>query len=231
MLFAFAALSAQRRIGSFCPESRTHQILPHPCKKVIGITHIIASKCPRDINAIWAGLTITATGTRYFHLLIHSISDIFKHRTIGFCHFSDFHCICNPYIFLNHCHAVHAGQHNTNLRLVPEPAKPPFCRTSLRFGCRKQILSLFRQTVDQPAAPQRFHDNHRNAPFRCISNTFRTGLVVNIHIIILDLTKFPIIGIQKRHKILTVAVVGKSNPTNLPVFLFLIDPVKNSHPD
>ena len=67
MLFAFAALSAQRRIGPFCPESRTHQILPHPCKKVIGITHIIASKCPWDINAIWAGLTITAAGTRYFH--------------------------------------------------------------------------------------------------------------------------------------------------------------------
>lgn len=78
----FPALPAQRRIGPLCPESRTHQILSHPRKKVIGVANIITSESSWDIHTIWAGLTITAAGTRYLHLLIHGTSDLAKQLLI-----------------------------------------------------------------------------------------------------------------------------------------------------
>ena len=89
---------------------------------------------------------------------------------------------------------------------------------------RKQLLCPLRKIFYQPAAPQRLHDHHRD-PFAVgIVQAPPSRLGVLIHIVVLDLGKVPIPGIQQTAEGIRAAVVGKAYLADLTVFFLLPQP-------
>ena len=93
----------------------------------------------------------------------------------------------------------------------------------------KQLFCLLRQHIHQPAAPQRLHNDHRD-PLACgVEQTLSTRLRMLVLIVILDLAKIPVIGIQHLAEHLGVAVIGKADLADLSGSLFLRDPAFDAH--
>ena len=111
--------------------------------------------------------------------------------------------------------------------MVAEPAESPFHGASLnrkRIVERLYIVRRFRQT----AAQQPFHNYHRNTEFSCKLKSFRTGLVIDVHKIILNLDHIPVISLKNIFKLLIGAVERKTFIADLSGSLHIVEEFRSS---
>ena len=126
----------------------------------------------------------------------------------------------------HHLQAVHAGKHHLHPRLVPQPAQAPLGGGPAALG--HPLPGGRRQAGDQPPAPQRLHDDDRDAPGRGGLQPFAAGLGVLVQVVVLDLAEIPVVGVQQLQKGRRVPVEGKPDPPDGPRRLFLPDPLPHA---
>ena len=129
----------------------------------------------------------------------------------------------------DHLHGIHSGEHARHLWLIVQPAK------GQRRGCPaigvlpEQLFSGGGQQIHQPAAPQGFHDNHRQSFAVGIPQAIHARLGAFIHIIVLNLAEIPVIGIHELLKNIGIAMVRKTDITDFPCGHLFFDPLLHPH--
>ena len=93
------------------------------------------------------------------------------------------------------------------------------------FGSPAMSCFARRQQIHQLAAPQGLHDDHRDASGRGGLQTGPAGLADLVHVVVLDLTEVPVIGLQDLQKHLRVSVEGEADLADGAGLLFPGDPV------
>ena len=174
--FTFAAADAIGGGRGIPPHSRSHNIFFESRKFPLGIIAVIGGKGTRYIHVFRTWHTIAAAGTAYLHLCINGGYHLLQHSFIRLCHFSCF----------NGGRLPPAGSKATAMPTVPGSALPD---TAQKCG------ALFRKAVGEPASPQGLHDDYRKSFFAGIMQTLSSRLGIFIHIIVLNLTKIPVISI------------------------------------
>ena len=136
----------------------------------------------------------------------------------------------DPDVFSDLGHVIHAGQDHIDFLMVPDPAKAPFSRAPFLRPFLKGTQGFLRQAVHQAAAPQRFHNDYRDLFLISISKALDPGLGMLIHIVELDLTEIPVIGVDQFLEFDSIAMEGEAYIADLSLLLFLFDPLRDPQP-
>ena len=80
----------------------------------------------------------------------------------------------------------------------------------------------------QSAAPQGLHDDYGNFLLMGVLQAFFSRLRVFVHIIVLNLAKIPVVGVDERFKGFRVAVERKAYIANRAGALFFRNPLVNA---
>ena len=88
-----------------------------------------------------------------------------------------------------------------------------------------QFLCALRQHIHQFSAPQPFHDDDRNVFPGGVLKAPPSCLGVLVHIVVLDLGKVPVIGVDQPAEHIRVAVVGKTDMPDPAAFFLFFNPL------
>ena len=182
-----------------------HIVLRGLLFRIVHIPLVKLLEALRDVHAIRTGHAVPAVGAGDHYPLFKFFPDLpvqgkfclrERTRTPG---------ICESHILADLVHLRHAREDNRHLRVVPDPAKRPFGRTTRGF-CLLPDLPHSSDIPPQQAAPDRFHDNDPEPLLRRVAQPLRPRLVVLVHEIVLDLGKRPVVGVhnflKQRHGIM-----------------------------
>ena len=126
-------------------------------------------------------------------------------------------------------HSAHPRKQKRDLRLVPDPLQRPVRGRPVSARARENLRdSGGRRIFGEPAAAQRFHYNHRQTFIGRGVQTFLTSLVVDIHVVVLNLTESPVVvAVQDIFEDLVGIVEGKTEVSEFALRHFPLCPVKN----
>ena len=192
VLLTFAAAHTLRRTRRILAERRTLQIIPAAGLFSFGVHRIVAAECSGDIHAARARHAVTAAGASHLDVLCDLLPHRFHQRAVRLRHTPDAVFRSCAHVLFDHLHGIHAGEHAGHLRLVVQPLECQFCRGAVLLILCEQFLRRLRQQIDQPAAAQRLHDNHRNPLRMRVAQSLHARLRMFVHIIILDLAEIPV---------------------------------------
>ena len=167
-----------------------------------------------------AGHAVTAACAAHFHAGVDGGFYGFDEGKVLFREFPGPGLAGGTEVFLYHFQGIHAGKHAGDLRLVPQPAEAPFRWGAVAGIGGKGLHGIGRQMIDQPAAPQGFHDDHGQALLRRVFQACHPGLGVLVQVVILDLAEIPVVGVDEMAEHVRIAVIGKARPPDFSAGLF-----------
>ena len=225
VLLAFAAAHALAGAGPLAPQAGGAQILAFGVA-ALGGGAVVAGEHARNIHPGRAGLAVAAAGAAHPHGGLQVRPQPLHKGVLLFGHAAGPGRVGLGGVVPHHLQAVHAGQHHRHPRLVPQPAQPPAGGGPAALG--HPLLGRRRQAGDQPSAPQRFHDDDRDALGRGGLQSPAAGLGVLVQIVVLDLAEVPVVGVQQLQKGRRVPVEGKPDPPDGAGGLLLGDPLPDA---
>ncbi len=93
---------------------------------------------------------------------------------------------------------------------------------------RDERLRLLRKKVDELSAPERLHDDDRDAPLGRGEKPFSPSLGVLVHVVVLDLAEVPVVGGEHLEEHVRVAVEAEADVADLAGGLLARDPVADA---
>ena len=228
MLLALSAADALAGEGRFAGEADGLGELKAAVPLSFNIHGVIAPENPGNVHALRTGNTVAAAGASHLFPRADAADHALKEIKIlprkiprtGF--------IRGAYVFPHHFQRIHTGEDHGDLRLVIEPAEGPFRRAPATGIPGKGFPGLLREHVDQFAAAQGLHDDHRNVPGGGGFQPLYAGLGVFIQVVVLDLAEIPVVILQDFQEVFRVSVIGKPDIPDRSRRFFIPDPVQDT---
>ena len=134
-------------------------------KPAILVIAVIGIECSGNVYPLRTRHTVSATGAAYFYLLIKGLDHLFQQFLLLRPKIPHLGRGSGGKVIFHHFLGIHAGEHYTNLRLIPQPAECPLGRCIALGIFLHQFFGLIRQLIDQSSAPKRLHDHHGQTLF------------------------------------------------------------------
>ena len=216
VLFAAAAADAEGGAGG---------VVGAAAFSGFGVDFVPAAEGAGDIDAVRAGHAVGAAGAGDFEGFADFFLHLVEHSLFGGAECADGGLGGDAAVFFHHFEGVHAGEDDRDAALAVEPAQAPLGRGPAVRAVRQYLFRALRKEVDQAAAAEGFHDDDGDALRLCGLKTASARLRMLIHVVVLDLTEVPVIGIQNTAEFVRRSVEGEADLTNLAGSLLLLDPV------
>ena len=225
VLFAAAAADAEGGAGGFVPEDGGAEVVGAAAFSGFGVDFVPAAEGAGDIDAVRAGHAVGAAGAGDFEGFADFFLHLVEHSLFGGAECADGGLGGDAAVFFHHFEGVHAGEDDRDAALAVEPAQAPLGRRPAVRAVRQYLFRALRKEVDQAAAAEGFHDDDGDALRLCGLKTASARLRMLVHVVVLDLTEVPVIGIQNTAEFVRRSVEGEADLTNLAGSLLLLDPV------
>ena len=131
-------------------------------------------------------------------------------------------------ILLHLFHCAHATEHRRDLGLVPEPLQGPVGRSALHRSAVPDRLDRIGR-VDEAAAQQPFHHHDGQSLRRGVAHALGPGLVLDVHVVVLDLAHRPaVVGVDDLLQHLSLVVEGEAQVADAAVGQRAVGPVQHA---
>lgn len=228
MLLAFAASHALAGKGLLLAQRYRLPVLLAALVLSLGVHVVVAAEQRGDIHTLRTGHTVPAACAAHLHATVYGFDNLRKQGKVVLGKLFGLNLACHTAVLLNHLHRVHAREHTSYLRLVPNPPKGPLGSTPAARRRCYQMLSLVRHKVNQLAAAQWLHDDHRDAPCGSGFKAHAPCLRMLVEVVVLNLAEVPVVGLKHLEEGIAVAMEREANLPNLACLLLGRNPFLNA---
>ena len=174
-----------------------------------------------DVHAVGTGHAIAAVRAADLRAAVVRRAHIVHQLQLFRGHDAGVHRVEDPQVLLDLLGLVAAGQHDRHLRVVAQPAEAPLDRSALH---RERVIERLhvRGRLGQPAAEKAFHDHDRDAFAAGQFQALRARLVVDVHVVVLDLAHVPVVVVQDVLEFLVRAVEREALVADLSRLLHVV---------
>ena len=174
-----------------------------------------------NVDAIGTGHAVAAVSAANFGAAQIGGADIVHEFQFLGGHDARLYGIKDAQVFIHLFHFVAAGEDNGYLGMIAQPAEGPFHRGTFDWELIVQCLDVVRG-LGEASAKEAFHDDHRNAKPAGQFKAFGSGLVVDVHEIVLNLNHVPVVVQDDLLKRRIIIVEGEALVADLALLFQLL---------